>query len=86
MKEQKIFSLEKTSQQSNLSESDIKSSRLSRTEKSQRKMKRKPIKKAVHNVCISYKAADGTVQTIIHQKIEDFNQLDKIKGSAEKFK
>lgn len=54
--------------------------------KNGKKLKRKPIKKVVHNVCISYRSVDGSVQTIIHQKVEDFGNLDQIKGTAEKFK
>jgi hypothetical protein len=40
--------------------------------RNKKKLKRRPIKKVVHNVCISYKAADGTIRTIIHQKVENF--------------
>lgn len=40
--------------------------------RNKKKLKRRAIKKVAHNVCISYKAADGTIRTIIHQKIEDF--------------
>lgn len=44
------------------------------TKKIRPKLKRRAIKKVVHNVCISYLAADGTPQTIIHQRTEDFEK------------
>jgi hypothetical protein len=49
---------------SNLSGKSVNSS----SEKSIRRLKRKPIKKIVHNFCVCFKMSDGTYKTIIHQK------------------
>ena len=37
-------------------------------------------------MCIRYRAADGTLQTIVHHKIEDFNKNMSLRSSALLFK
>lgn len=59
MKDKKLISLEKNSEM-NLNHSDFRPPSLSSSSRSRRKLKRKTIRKVVHNICISYVSASGS--------------------------
>lgn len=40
----------------------------------------------IHNVCVCFRAADGTTQSLIHQKVEDYNKDSDIKEMAASYK